>query len=252
VSEDVAAAGDLHHLGNPVAGGVGWLEPLGYEHRSRRRVGHASADGCDLRLHLGDDGAASCRDAEQFGEREDALFDLGKRVRVERDDLGVGCAQLADAVGGDGADAQRFWVRISSGWSASSNSRSIAYNGRPSPTASRTALSISRLVKRVVSTREAVTTGRPRTSGGQSHSSEMPTSDSTRPSSATISVALGRSEQIRILRLLHAAVRSQKTNPSRSTISPVSQAIGSAKIGPAETKVWNSPFSPQGSTPGGS
>src|SRR5436189_1671184 len=100
--------------------------------------------------------------------------------------------------------AQRFWVRIRSGWSVSSSSRSIAYKGRPSPTASRTALSISKLLNRVVSTREAVTTGRPRTSDGQSHSSEMPTSDSARPSSATISVALGRSEQIRILRLLHA------------------------------------------------
>ncbi len=83
-------------------------------------------------------------------------------------------------------------------------------------------------------------------------SSEMPTSDSARPSSATVSVLLGRREQIRILRLLQAEVRSQKTNPSRSTISPRSQAIGSARIGPAETKVWNSPFSPQGSTPGGS
>ena len=47
---------------------------------------------------------------------------------------------------------------------------------------------------------------------------------------------------------LHVGVRSQKTKPSRSTISPVSQGMGSAKIGPAQTKVWNSPCSPQGSS----
>ena len=47
------------------------------------------------------------------------------------------------------------------------------------------------------SIRAAVTTGVPITSGGQRHSSETPTSESTNPSSATISVALGRNEQIR-------------------------------------------------------
>ena len=60
-----------------------------------------------------------------------------------------------------------------------------------------------------------VTTRRPRTSGGQLQLLRDPTSEPTRPSSATISVVLGRSEQIRILRLLHGAVRSQKTKPSR-------------------------------------
>jgi hypothetical protein len=44
----------------------------------------------------------------------------------------------------------------------------------------------------------------------------------------------------------HVGMTSQKTKPSRSTTSPVSQLIGSVKIGPAWTKVWNSPFSPQG------
>jgi hypothetical protein len=48
--------------------------------------------------------AASGRHAEQLGEREDDLLDLGERVGVEGDDLGVGCAELVDAVGGDGAD----------------------------------------------------------------------------------------------------------------------------------------------------
>ncbi len=104
MSEDFAATGDLHHLGDPVAGGVRWLEPLGDEHRSRRRAGHAPADGRDLRLHLGDDGASSCRYAEQVSERENALFDLGECARVEGDDLGVRCAQLTEVVGGDGAD----------------------------------------------------------------------------------------------------------------------------------------------------
>ena len=47
------------------------------------------------------------------------------------------------------------------------------------------------------SIRAAVTTGFPTTSRGQRHSSDTPTSESTNPSSATISVALGRNEQIR-------------------------------------------------------
>ena len=46
--------------------------------------------------------------------------------------------------------------------------------------------------------------------------------------------------------------RSQKTKPSRSTTSPRRQSMGCARTGPAVTKVWNSPFSPQGSTPAGS
>src|SRR4051794_15686362 len=45
--------------------------------------------------------------------------------------------------------------------------------------------------------------------------------------------------------------RSQKAKPSRITLSPSSTGIGSEKIGPACTKVWNSPFSPQGSPPSG-
>ena len=47
------------------------------------------------------------------------------------------------------------------------------------------------------SIRAAVTTGFPTTSGGQRHSSDTPTNESTNPSCATISVALGRNEQIR-------------------------------------------------------
>src|SRR5262245_5564206 len=42
----------------------------------------------------------------------------------------------------------------------------------------------------------SVTTGRPATSGGKSHSCETPTSCSLRPSAQTISVALGSKETI--------------------------------------------------------
>jgi SAM-dependent methyltransferase len=48
-----------------------------------------------------------------------------------------------------------------------------------------------------------------------------------------------------------AGARSANTNPSRSTTSPGATAIGRASIGPAATNVWNSPFSPHGSTPAG-
>lgn len=53
-----------------------------------------------------------------------------------------------------------------------------------------------RLVRNEGSILAAVTTGLPTTSGGQRHSSEMPTSESINPSCAMISVALGNREQI--------------------------------------------------------
>jgi hypothetical protein len=40
-----------------------------------------------------------------------------------------------------------------------------------------------------------------------------------------------------------------KTNPSRSTVSPTLTSIDRLNIGPADAKVWNSPFSPHGSIP---
>src|SRR5215471_5102896 len=48
-----------------------------------------------------------------------------------------------------------------------------------------------------------------------------------------------------------AGNKSQKTKPSRWTTSPVRIGIGQRKMGPSKTKVWNSPFSPQGSALGG-
>src|SRR5262245_28248420 len=45
---------------------------------------------------------------------------------------------------------------------------------------------------------------------------------------------------------------SVNTNPSRSTVSPTSTAMVWLNIGPANAKEWNSPFSPHGSTSGGS
>ena len=45
---------------------------------------------------------------------------------------------------------------------------------------------------------------------------------------------------------------SANTNPSRSTSSPTETGIGDENPGASQTKVWNSPRSPQGSTPSGS
>jgi hypothetical protein len=44
---------------------------------------------------------------------------------------------------------------------------------------------------------------------------------------------------------------SQKTNLARLTISPTSTRMGRGNIGPSNTSVWNSPFSPHESTPSG-
>src|SRR5438477_3911750 len=67
----------------------------------------------------------------------------------------------------------------------------------------RTAASIARLVA-VLSIRERVSTGRPRISGGKSHSCEMPIRPAAAPSAHTISVADGKSDAIRSM----AATRS--------------------------------------------
>jgi 4-amino-4-deoxy-L-arabinose transferase-like glycosyltransferase len=45
-----------------------------------------------------------------------------------------------------------------------------------------------------------------------------------------------------------AGTTSQNTNPSRATTSPTVTGIGDENPGPSQTKVWNSPRSPHGST----
>src|SRR5438105_15449533 len=47
-------------------------------------------------------------------------------------------------------------------------------------------------------------------------------------------------------------IRSAKAKRSRTKVSPNESGIGQLNIGPAYTKEWNSPFSPHGSTSGGS
>ncbi len=48
-----------------------------------------------------------------------------------------------------------------------------------------------------------------------------------------------------------AGSTSANTNPSRSTTSPDNTGTGRENTGASCTNVWNSPFSPQGSIPGG-
>src|SRR5256885_16231582 len=77
--------------------------------------------------------------------------------------------------------------------------------------------SISLLERFAESTRAAVTRGLSRTSGGHLHSSETATSESINPMSATISVALGSSEQTRVTQSgWHPARRRQA--PARSRL----------------------------------
>jgi hypothetical protein len=93
--------------------GIQWPAAYGGSSHSATNTGDLGASatrartGRDLRLHLGDDGAASCRHAQQVGPREDALLNLVERVRVEGDGIGAGCAQLVDVVGGDGRRPRR-------------------------------------------------------------------------------------------------------------------------------------------------
>ena len=88
------------------------------------------------------------------------------------------------------------------------------------------------------SIRAAVTTGFPTTSGGQRHSSDTPTNESISPSSAIISVALGRNEQIRTQRL-SPRFRQRRGGRPRGRFAP-NVVRGSAKRIPCEERApWN-------------
>ena len=116
----------------------------------------------------------------------------------------------------------------------------------------RTRASISALVPST-SSLGSVSAGSCNTSAGKSHSWLRPTSRPRAPSAHTISVALAIRLTMRLLPLPACGerVKSQNTKPSRVTVSPTRTAMGERNMGPAQAKVWNSPFSAQGSTPEG-
>ena len=62
---------------------------------------------------------------------------------------------------------------------------------------------------------------------------------------------LAQCSHARMLPRHQPASRSANTKPSRSTTSPSVTSIACVNIGPRVTNVWNSPFSPHGSTLGG-
>jgi hypothetical protein len=251
-SQDVAAAGEGDHLRDPVTGGIRRVEPLGDEDRPRRCFADALLNACDCPLHLGVDGAASGGHAEKVGERDDALFDLGERVRVEGNNLGVGGAELINGAAGDRANRAEVLGQDEVGLECLE--QLTVDRVQRAPVTDRCAHGVVDLEAR--QPRRIDARGR---HDGQPSDFERPVAllgdGDQRLDEAERRDDLGRTREQGAdahRHLLRTGVRSQKTNPSRSTISPLSQAIGSAKTGPAETKVWNSPFSPQGSTPGGS
>ena len=90
---------------------------------------------------------------------------------------------------------QAAWVKMRSGANSASESSSNSNSGPPP--ASFTCWSISPL-ERAASSFGRVRTGRSPTSAGKSHSCDRPTSNPLAPMAATISVAAGKSEAIRI------------------------------------------------------
>ena len=67
------------------------------------------------------------------------------------------------------------------------------------------------------------------------------------PAFSAISIKLDRVTKF----ISQTGIALPKMKLSRSTIGPIVIGIGAANSGHDETKVWNSPFSPQGSTTGG-
>ena len=94
--------------------------------------------------------------------------------------------------------SHRSWVITRSGASSAISSASTAYSEWLSETVALTTASISALDRLDTSIRVRATTGFSDTSAGQLQSSETPTSESSSPNSAIMSVALGSREMIRI------------------------------------------------------
>ena len=93
--------------------------------------------------------------------------------------------------------AHRSWVISRSGFNVSMSFESTAYSECPSEADEDTSSSICALVREETSIRVRATSGFCAASGGQLQSSETPTTQSSNPSSAMMSVALGSKEMIR-------------------------------------------------------
>ena len=198
MAEDVGAAGELDHLRQPVPGAERRLDPLGEEDAPAWQAAHRVGGRLDRLPHLRHDPIAAVDGAESRCEHADRLGDAGERSRIEREHVGCDRARGRQLIARDGADGTEVLRHDQIGGERVDQVGVDCVQRLPSPTDSRTAWSISRLVRVEGSILAAVTTGFPTTSGGQRHSSETPTSESINPSCAMISVALGNSEQMRM------------------------------------------------------
>ena len=160
----------------------------------------------------------------------DRVRDLAERARIEREHLGADRAGRRELAARDGADRAQVLRHDQVRRELLDQApRRPCTASAPSRTDARTASSISRL-----DSSDGVDPRRRHDRladhlGGQRHSSETPTSESISPSSAMISVALGRNEQIRTPptippSLCHtcAFVRLVK-RPSRADVLPLPQ-----------------------------
>ena len=198
-AEHVRAARAVDHLRQPVAGAERRVDPLGEEHPATRQALHRARRELDRRPHLRHDRLPALGPAEPRREDANGPGDLVKRPRIEREHLRTDRARRRELTARDGADRAEILRHDQIGRERLDQ---IGVDGVErgavrERVAHRLARSRGSSAPPGRSSRRS-TTGLPTTSGGQRNSAETPTRSSIDPSCAITSVALGKSEQMRI------------------------------------------------------
>lgn len=108
------ASGSLNEFGNPRLGGDQGLAPFFTEDGGTRRLAGASADGFDLRLHVGDEEGGARGGADDCGDGGDVGVDIGEGAGSQSEEAGTGLEDFGYGffLVGDGGDDE---VRMSGG-----------------------------------------------------------------------------------------------------------------------------------------
>ncbi len=103
-AEDILAAGEVDHLGQPVPGAERRLDPLREEHPASRQASHQGRGLLDLVEHLLGQLVATGRGAQPPSEDAHRLCDVAQRSRVEREHVRTDRADRRELAARDGAD----------------------------------------------------------------------------------------------------------------------------------------------------
>ena len=199
-AEDVLAAGELDHLGQPVPGAERRVDPLGEEDAPSR--GAPDRGGCALDACRASRAASSsprsATPSREASRRTDSATSSSVRGSSDTTAASTGHAEASSPLE-TAQTVHRSCVTITSG-AQLVDQLGVDRVQRPA-VANRRADRLVDLEARHARRDRSAPPSRPACRPprrGQRHSSDTPTSESIKPRSAMISVALGRNEQMRI------------------------------------------------------